>query len=133
MKIRIQTIKQMAMARPEGYYEDVISHGIVDGEFLEITPEGYNKLLQKYRPKNRPVKQGPAMPRATTTSSIARLYDESDLQPSSSHMRGLGDLVYKVANPIAHVIDKVTGTHIQGCGGCAKRREKWNQAVPFKQ
>ena len=94
----------MGEKRPPGYYEDVMAHGIVEGDFLEITQEGYSKLLEKYRPK------------PTYTGS----------------MRGLGDLVHKVANPIAHVIDKVTGTHIQGCGGCAKRREKWNEAVPFK-
>jgi len=38
----------------------------------------------------------------------------------------LGDKVDSVAKPIAKVIDKVLGTEIQECGGCAKRREKLN-------
>lgn len=38
----------------------------------------------------------------------------------------LGDKVHSVAQPIAKVIDKTLGTNIQGCGGCARRREKLN-------
>ena len=43
---------------------------------------------------------------------------------------GLGDVVASVAQPIARVIDAVVGTHLQGCGGCKKRQESLNQAVP---
>lgn len=46
-------------------------------------------------------------------------------------LRGLGDVVYLVAHPIAVAVDKVAGTKLQTCGGCAKRREKWNQKVPL--
>ena len=104
MKILIKSLEQMSKNRPGGYLEDCLSHGIVAGNFLEITSEGYSKLLEKYRPQT----------------------------PYTGSMRGAGDMVYKLANPIAHVIDAVTGTHIQGCGGCAKRRESWNKAIPFK-
>jgi hypothetical protein len=40
----------------------------------------------------------------------------------------LGDVVYKVASPIAAAIDAATGgrTNVKGCGGCRKRREKLN-------
>lgn len=48
-----------------------------------------------------------------------------------SRMRGLGDLVARIAEPIAGAIDAVAGTQIKGCGGCARRREKLNSAVPF--
>lgn len=43
-------------------------------------------------------------------------------------MRGLGDLVAKIANPIAKAInlDKTK------CG-CAKRQEQLNQLVPFQR
>lgn len=40
---------------------------------------------------------------------------------------GLGDLVAAVAQPIAGVIDRVAGTQIKSCGGCAKRREMLNR------
>ena len=48
-----------------------------------------------------------------------------------SPVRGLGDLVARIAEPIAGAIDAVAGTHIKGCGGCARRREKLNAALPF--
>jgi len=38
----------------------------------------------------------------------------------------LGDKVHSIAQPIAHAIDEVFGTEIQGCGSCADRREKLN-------
>ena len=50
---------------------------------------------------------------------------------SAKKYRGLGDVVHAVAQPVATVLDAVLGTHIKGCRGCAKRREEWNQAVPF--
>lgn len=46
-------------------------------------------------------------------------------------MRGLGDAVAKVAQPIAGAIDAVAGTHLKGCGGCKKRQEKLNKLIPF--
>lgn len=41
--------------------------------------------------------------------------------------KGLGDIVHDIAQPIAKVIDKVVGTNVQGCGGCAKRRAALNR------
>jgi hypothetical protein len=40
--------------------------------------------------------------------------------------RGLGDTVEKV-------IKKVTGGKAKTCGGCAKRRDKLNKIVPYKE
>lgn len=45
---------------------------------------------------------------------------------------GLGDVVAKVAKPIASAIDAVAGTNLKNCGGCKKRQEKLNQAFPMK-
>lgn len=39
---------------------------------------------------------------------------------------GLGDMVEKVAQPIAKAIDAVAGTKIAECGGCKKRKEFLN-------
>ena len=41
-------------------------------------------------------------------------------------MRGVGDAVARVAQPIAKVIDKIAKTNIADCGGCQKRRELLN-------
>jgi len=46
-------------------------------------------------------------------------------------IRGLGDLIHAVAQPIATVIDKAVGTNLKTCGACAKRREKLNQKFPL--
>jgi hypothetical protein len=48
-------------------------------------------------------------------------------------LRGLGDVVAIVAQPIARVIDSVTGTNIRKCGGCKDRQAALNRAVPFKR
>lgn len=46
---------------------------------------------------------------------------------------GLGDVVAKVAQPIAGLVDKVTGSKLSGCGGCGQRREALNRLVPDVQ
>jgi len=46
-------------------------------------------------------------------------------------IRGLGDVVAVVAQPIAKAIDRVAGTKIQGCNSCQRRREALNKAVPI--
>ena len=48
-----------------------------------------------------------------------------------SRMRGLGDVVAAIANPIAKATDAILGTSITGCGACGKRQEKLNNLVPF--
>ena len=57
--------------------------------------------------------------------------EEYERKKSESVKRfGLGDAVASVANPIARAIDATFGTKIEGCGGCAKRREALNQILP---
>lgn len=48
-------------------------------------------------------------------------------------MRGLGDVVEKLADPVARLSDRVFKTKIKGCSACAKRREMLNHLVPFGQ
>lgn len=50
---------------------------------------------------------------------------------SSKKYRGLGDLVHAFAHPVAVAIDALTGTKLKSCGACARRRRKFNAAVPF--
>lgn len=47
-------------------------------------------------------------------------------------LKGLGDVVALAAQPIARAIDKVLGTDIEHCGGCAERRENLNRQFPIK-
>jgi hypothetical protein len=63
---------------------------------------------------------------------MIRLHDvNKSKQEEIPKIKGLGDVVAKVAEPIATVIDKVFHTHIKGCSTCAKRRKKLNDLVSF--
>lgn len=46
---------------------------------------------------------------------------------------GLGDIVEKIAQPIAKAIDSVANTDIQNCGACKKRKEYLNKKFPLKK
>lgn len=48
-------------------------------------------------------------------------------------IRGAGDAVAIVAQPIAGLIDKLSKgkTRLKGCSACAKRKEMLNQLIPF--
>jgi hypothetical protein len=52
---------------------------------------------------------------------------------NTPRIRGLGDLVAKVADPIAGAIDRASGgrTRVRGCAACAKRKEMLNHLLPF--
>lgn len=47
--------------------------------------------------------------------------------------RNLGDKVHAVAHPVAKVIDRVAGTRLSTCGGCAERRRKLNELADGKR
>ena len=46
-------------------------------------------------------------------------------------IRGVGDVVARIAKPIARAIDARLGTDLENCKGCNKRRETLNQAFPI--
>ncbi len=48
-------------------------------------------------------------------------------------IKGLGDVVEKLADPIARLSDRVFKTKIKGCSACAKRKEMLNHLVPWGQ
>ena len=50
MHVRITNLEEAAKKRPEGYLADVMSHGKVEGEFLDISPKDYALLRAKYSP-----------------------------------------------------------------------------------
>lgn len=41
-------LKANESRRPKGYYENVVSQGVVSGIYLEISPEKYTHLVNKY-------------------------------------------------------------------------------------
>jgi hypothetical protein len=56
----------------------------------------------------------------------------SPIRRISARKYGLGDLVAAVAQPIARAVDRVAGTNLKGCQGCAKRRETLNRLTQRK-
>jgi len=46
-------------------------------------------------------------------------------------IRGLGDLVAGVAQPIAKAIDSIAGTNLQNCGACKARQAALNEIIPL--
>ena len=108
MKLSISRIHAAAADRPAGYVQDVLSHGEVSGEWLVISNEALAQLREKYRMGE----SMPEMPRA----------------------KGLGDLVSKVATPLARAlrlpcIDPETN-NLRPESSCAKRRDALNAALP---
>lgn len=59
-------------------------------------------------------------------------FPENPYANHDKQIEGLGDVVEKVAQPIAKVIDAVAGTNIKKCGGCNKRKKYLNKKFPLK-
>jgi hypothetical protein len=51
--------------------------------------------------------------------------------PKHPGLRGFGDVVALIAQPIAGGIDRVLGTNIKNCQGCQGRQAKLNRLLPF--
>lgn len=49
MRIRLKAIQQKAEFRPRGYVNDCLTHGKVDGEYIEFTDDAWRWLCRKYR------------------------------------------------------------------------------------
>lgn len=49
LKVLYSEIEKRAVSRPQGYLEDVLSHGKIDGDHVVFDSENYNKLIVKYR------------------------------------------------------------------------------------
>jgi len=50
---------------------------------------------------------------------------------STKKYRGAGDLIARVAEPIAAASDAVFNTKLKGCQACQKRRDKLNKFLPL--
>lgn len=43
----------------------------------------------------------------------------------------MGDVAHALAAPVAWVLDRVFGSSLARCAGCARRRERWNRRFPL--
>ncbi len=132
MRIKLTELKAKTSARPDNYYQDVISAGSIDGEYLTITPKAYYTLLRKYNPRAI-IMNGEGC--CGDKSYPWRVTTKPLIQPTATDtgIKGLGSLIEKVALPIAKTIDKVTGgrTNVAGCQRCKKTKGNLDQRFPF--
>lgn len=54
IRVNIQAIRDSAAERPAGYFEDVMSAGQADGDFVVLSDQAYDTLLEKYAGYRRP-------------------------------------------------------------------------------
>jgi hypothetical protein len=52
-------------------------------------------------------------------------------RPKKRTIKGLGDIVELIAEPIADLMDKHLNTKIKGCNSCKERKEFLNELVSF--
>ena len=112
MRINLEKLYRKAASRPPGYLEEVLAAGSVKDGYLEITWPAYQRLVAQY---------------GAPVSNWLTPHD-NPRQP----MRGVGDLVAQLAQPIARTIDRVVGTNLQNCNKCKQRQARLNAAVPFQ-
>lgn len=54
MKIPLTLLREAAPSRPIGYFEDVVSRGIITDELIDLPDSSYAELLEKYRAYREP-------------------------------------------------------------------------------
>lgn len=50
MKISITGLRQASATKPDGYLDDCMKRGIVQGDYLDLSVSDYNTIRQKYSP-----------------------------------------------------------------------------------
>ena len=90
MNLRISRVYDAAPTRPEGYVEDVLSRGVVDGEWLTLPDEEYEDLKRKYRQQPELPSMGKMMLNAfnaATDEIKARAERTKPLEPEETRRR----------------------------------------------
>lgn len=112
VKIPIDHFRHLVSIYPIEFEQEFRAVGTDDGGNLTLSDDDADKLNKKWFSHHHSVTGKDPM--------------------EGVKMRGAGDVVAVVAQPIAGVIDAVFGTSLKGCGGCTQRQEDWNKAIPFK-
>lgn len=100
----------------EAHYNELVANSTnVTETYIDIDALIYKSLKHKYIHDKVEIKPIVIPPMAKNKPII----------------NGVGDVVAKVAQPVANLIDKIFSTNIRECGGCKKRREKLNKMFPI--
>ena len=113
--------------RPEGYYEDVISRGRIDGEVVFIEERDYQELRAKYKGGRiaQVIKPLPYSEWPVWAKALRFMAKRTD--------KGIGDVIRRTigeenSDKFKAWFKKTTG---KDCG-CAGRQSKWNLMYPLK-
>ncbi len=105
--LRMSEVLEKTKDKPD-YYRDLMDCGQVINDILYIEPKNFQRLNEVVRKHN---------PHLSTVKEKTP--------------KGLGDLVEKVAKPIAKTIDFMIGTNLTKCQSCGERKEWLNKKVPL--
>lgn len=147
MRLYIKDLKRISEQKQDGFYQEFLSKGKLDGDYLNLDKQDFSELMNKYKGTLNivPVPKQPKVTKQRISGSIPtdpitqhfirtqQMHKEPGtvMAKNSGSIQGLGDLVAKFAQPVAKGIDAMFGTNVQGCGSCAKRQQKLNEIVPF--
>lgn len=118
MKILISKLKENASNRPEGYVEDVMSKGVVEGDSLVLTPESYKELLQKYNPNSKALMTEEAKPSCCGGKRL-------QMPPVGSQVVNLGQAIGVVVKGV------VQGQNIKASDDVIAKRKEICDACEF--
>lgn len=107
MNLRISKVHDAAPNRPPGYVDDVMSRGVVDGEWLELPDEEYAALIQKYSPQ-------PELPSAAAMAKNAATALRDELK---ARISGLPEIE---AEEVSRRLEICHGCEFFTQGRCAK-------------
>ena len=113
--IKLSALESAAIGRPSGYYDDVLSRGVVIGDSVHLTDEAKAELRRKYSTFN----QWP-----TWAATIAKLKADGDT--------GIGDTIARVIGPVGGAAFKRYFKTIFGKScGCDERQDALNRRYPY--
>lgn len=117
-RYKLSIIRATAEMRAAGYYDDVLAHGTIHGDEVELTEAAFQKLRKKYAV---PVEaaEWPLFARV-----LARLKSTAD--------RGVGDTIARLIGPVGGAAFKVWFKRLTGCTcGCTERQEELNKRFRY--
>ena len=84
MRLRIAKIHEAAVSRPPNYVQTVLAHGVVDGEWLEISDEAMAQLRQQFRPIPPPVPEMAANLARAAADEVKAIFSGATAVPNDS-------------------------------------------------
>ncbi len=109
MRLPKQHVDTLIKRMPPAFIEELFDCSQLDGTDLIVPDDDVQRLTDKYQEAHTEAMHG----------------------GQKDRIKGAGDIVAKIAQPIAMGLDMVFGTDLQNCGGCKERQEALNKQFPL--